>query len=338
MSESVGASVGTASSSTSQSSQSAGQSNSWSSSQSQQSNPNPNAQGYSAQHESKTQNTQSDQAQVDDGTEEIALGSIKGKVSKELAKAIKDFERGARQKFQESAELRKKYEEFSNADLDHFAKLKGLDLDAISEERLAKKYELMQMSPEQRRLHELETREQMRAQQESQIRTQLIDQIKEFTADLPPGIEQATPEQIHHYLGQVKQVYQMTEANLEREFVDAWKETGLPKTPFIGARMAYIAQHGKNDNGEPLQISEAAAKVKDAYVNDLREFVGSMDAQAIHDMLGKAIIQKLRDFDIQRVTGQTASQPIQNQSPGQKPASEKKYLNQLEWRKAMGLS
>lgn len=295
-------------------------------------------QANQGQRVSETQNQVDSQNQAADELEEIALGSTKGRVPKEIAKAIKDFERGVQAKFREAAEQRRKLEEFNNYDIDSFAKFKGLDLDSLAEERLAKKYELMQMSPEQRRLHELETREQMRSQHEAQVRSQLVDQIKEFTPDLPPGIDQASPEQLQHYLGQVKHLYTMTEQQMERDFVDAWKTTGLPKTPFIGARMAFMMKNGKNDNGEPLQIPEAAARVKEAYVNDLRDFMGPMDGKALHDLFGAEVIQKIRDFDVQRVTGQAASQPVQNQSPAPKAASEKKYLNQTEWRKAMGLA
>jgi hypothetical protein len=264
-------------------------------------------------------------------------GQTKELALKEVIK-LQQLEQASHEKMRKAAEIERKAQELMGLDIDRFAQMRGLDLDSLAEERLAKKYELLQMSPEQRRLHELEQREAAREQEVGTQRSQLIEQVRQFTDELPPGIENATPDQIHHYLGQVRQIYQMTEANLEREFVDAWKSTGLPKTPFIGARMAFLAKNGKNENGEPLQISEAAGRVKEAYVNDLREFVSNLDAQAIHDTLGKEIIQKLRDFDVQRVTGQAASQPIQNQSPGGKPASEKKYLNQIEWRKAMGLS
>jgi len=311
---------------------------------SQSSNPNPNAQGGAAQLESQTQEPPKASEPKRLGEQDLdALVTVKinGKTQdlplKEVIK-LQQLEQASQEKMRQAAEIQRKAQELLQLDIDRFAQMKGLDLDSLAEERLAKKYELMQMSPEQRRLHELESKEQERAQMESMQKSELIDEIKQFAPDLPPGIENATREQLQHYLEQVRHVYTQTEQSIEKEFVDAWKDSGLPKHKYFGAMMAFQMMNHQKRSGEALQAAQAAAMVKNEFTNHVREIVSQMDAKAIQDLLGKDVSQKLREFEVQRVTAnQAASTAPQNRPAPQAASGSKKYVNQQEWRRAMGL-
>lgn len=309
-----------------------------------ESNPNPNAQGGSVQQESQTQEPQRTNEPRKLGESDLdALvtvkinGETKDLTLKEVIK-LQQLEQASHEKMRQAAEIQRKAQEFMQLDIDRFAQMKGLDLDSLAEERLAKKYELMQMSPEQRRLHELESRESQRAQMETAQKNEIIDQIKQFSQDLPPGIENASPEQLAHYLNQVKQVYTHTEQSIEKEFVDAWKDSGLPKHKYFGALMAFHMMNHQKRSGEPLQAAQAASIVRNEFSNHVREITSQMDAKAIQDLLGKDVLTKLREFEVQRVTANQATSNAQQNRPAIQAASgQKKQLNQQEWRKAMGL-
>jgi hypothetical protein len=266
--------------------------------------------------------------------EEIALGAIKGKVPKALAKAIKDFERGARTKLSEAAQERKLLQ-LAKTDPDKFFEVTGIDADTFAEQRLARKYELMQMSPEQKRAMELEQELEQYKQQELQSKSGVINDIKSLLgADAPENLEQYAKEDLQAYLQQQQEVVQREQSGLEKEVIEAWKESGLPKHRRFGAMMSYEMLSHQKRTGEPLQASEAAARVKSAWSNDAKEILAQMAPQAIHELLGKDTIQKLRDYDIERVTAKAAPQMNQNKRPGSNPASQesRKPMNEYEWR------
>jgi len=306
-------------------------------------NPNPNAQSRGEGQQGSETQEQSKPSVKKLGDQDMdALVTVKiDGVTQELplreVVKIQQLEKASQAKMQQAAAERRRAEEILKMDIDQFAKLRGLDIDSLAEERLAKKYELMQMTPEQRELMELRQYREGISQQEMAAKNEVIDQIKQFVSDLPQGIENATQEQLHGYLAHVQQQYKSTETALEQELVNAWKESGLPKHKYFGALMAFHMMNHQKVNGEPLQAAQAAAKVKGEFVNHTREILSAMDAKAIHDMLGKELMSKLREYDVQRVTaGHAASNAPK--SPGSQPASApKKYLNQMEWRQAMGL-
>jgi hypothetical protein len=262
-------------------------------------------------------------------TEELPL--------KEVIK-LQQLEKASHEKMRQAAEAQRKAQEIMQMDLEKLLEARGMNPIEWAEEKLAKQFELMQMTPEQRRLHELEGREQMRAQHEMQIKQKMINEIKQYAADLPPGIENATPEQLHAFKEQAKQVYEIAERDLERELVDAWKESGLPEDKYFGHLMALNMKWHQDQTGEPLQAAQAAAKVKQEFGNHVRRVLGKMDPQGIQEFLGKDMISKLREYDVQRVTANQAASSTNQSRPGTQPASQsKKYVNQSEWRKAMGL-
>lgn len=313
-------------------------------------NVNPNAQGLNkpnteAQAASETEKptTPEPRRLGDQDLDALVTVKINGKTQdlplKEVIK-LQQLEQASHEKMRQAAEAQRRANELMQLDIDKFAQLRGLDLDSLAEERLAKKYELMQMTPEQRRLHELEAKESQRQAQQKQVSEKILGEIKALTnGELPQGIDKATPEQLQAYLEQTKQVAQMVEQNIEREFTDAWKETGLPKSKYFGSLMAFHMMNSKNPDGTPLQAAQAASKVKQEFFGNTREIAGQMDAKAIHDWLGKEVIDKLREYDVQRVTAHQAASSMPQRSPAAEAASnqKKQYVNQMEWRKAMGL-
>ena len=256
----------------------------------------------------------------------IVTVKVNGKtIEKPLREAIKlsQLENASYEKMKQAAEKEKTLSQkenqlkqlmdLSKKDFGKFCEVMGLDADQIAEARLARKYEMMNMSPEQKELQELK---QWKAEQE-EIQKQHKEQFEK--------------EQMTHAEKQETQ-------KIEQEIIKAWDETKLPKNKYFGAVMAFQMLNHQKINGQPLPASEAAARVKTDFVNNVKSIMGDMDAKAIHEFLGKDIIAMLRKFDVEQVTGKPTF-TTQN-GPGESLASQapKKTMNEIEWRKAMGIS
>lgn len=242
------------------------------------------------------------------------------------------------EKMKKAAEIEKNYKrllELRKTNFDEFAKTVGMsddEFDSIAEARLAKKFELAQMSPEQRELMQLKQEKQMREQAESQTKGQIFKEIQEVAGNLDIDPTQFSKEQLIGLLEHAKTTAAEAQANFDKEFMEAWKASGLPKHRYFGSQIAYkMLSHQKN-TGNALQLSDAVAKVKNEFVSNLREVFSQMDAQAIQSALGKDLTAKLREFDVQRVTGEQA--PMSQQSRPANAASESapKTMNEYEYR------
>lgn len=271
-------------------------------------------------------------------------GETKKMPLKEVIK-LNQLEQASHEKMRRAAQMEKEIREAIaqlKSNPDALAEL-GVDVDSWAEERLARKYQLAQMSPEQRELHEARQQLERYQQAEMSSKKEVIQGIKEMLgADAPEGLEQYPVEQLQQYLDHQRMIYTQAEQQLNQQVAQAWRETGLPEDPYFGARMAHEMLRHQKTKGEALKPQDAAAKVKAGFSRNVREMLGKMDAPAIHELLGKEIVEKLRTFDVERVTGKPASKPQDlMQRPGDMPASrvnQPKVLNEVEWRKVMGLS
>lgn len=267
---------------------------------------------------------------------------------KEL-KRLTSLEQASQKRMQEAQRLRteaQRERELFKADPEAWAKASGVDLDAFSEERLARKYEIAQMSPEQRRIMDLEAQVDQTRKLDLQSKQSLIADIKELTGeDITPEQAQGIPkERLVQYLQEKQNEYRTYQGNLENEVLTAWKETALPADPMFGQWVAAallndqkLINAGKKD-GPPLQAKEAAAKVKAKLTNSVRSMFQQMDAPAIQEFLGKELCNKLREYDVQRVTDSAPNGF--DKGPGSQPVSKepKKAMNETEWRAYMGIA
>lgn len=279
---------------------------------------------------------------------------------RDLAKSY-GLDKTANQRMQEAAQIKRQQHQdrqLMQTDFNKWCEVNGVDKKAflksnlerqvdIAEEVLAAQYERSQMDPHQREA--LELKEQLKSIQDREMNQKrpLIDEIKKLVpADrLPRGLENATIEQLKEYHGARQQEFQQGLDNLSTELLEAWQKVGLPKEKDFGAWMAQTmldhqrqARAHYEKTGEqiqPLLPEQAAAKVKSRFLKSTQSLLSQMDAPAIHEVLGEAIIQKLRDHDTRLASQGTGPKfGEQNNSPGLPPASEpKKQLNQTEWRR-----
>jgi hypothetical protein len=282
-------------------------------------------------------NTQATPNPADNDFEEIKLGSISGKVPKKLAEAVKAMERGFQTKAQKAAQLEKLIELAQNNPKEFYSK-NGKDPYSLAEELLAEKYEMMTMTPEQRKIAELEQWKSNQEKIDRQSKSEIVDQLKEFYPEMKDEEFYSHPreklvEALTFKRAQEEQVHQ----NLQKEIIDAWKESGLPKHKYFAALMSFTMLNHQRATKTPLQASQAAARVKQDFMNSSREIADQMDAKAILEWLGDSNIKKVREHLVEQVTGKPISPTNQNNGPAN-AASPKKQLNEFEWRKAMGLT
>lgn len=287
------------------------------------------SEGSAGANEKKTQN----QSQTEEFAE-IKLGSVQGKVPKQIAEAIKNYEKGFHTKAQQAAQL-EKLVELGKKDPKNFFKQTGLDIYEFAESVLAEKFEEMQMTPEQKKLRELEQWKQEKENSEMSSKREVLEALKEF-GPLPEGAEKASKDQLEAYLQRQKETYQKEWSTLDQQIGEAFKSSGIPADKYVIAKVAFEMSSALK-RGKNLTAQEAVEKVKGEFFGGVKNLFGQMEVKNIHDLLGGEFLDKLRKYDLDSVTAQ-AAQKIGQQSFGQvnKTSSQdnsKKYLTESEWRK-----
>ena len=314
--------------------------------------PSPGSQAPGPQGSAQTVATQPTKAELKDLAEDnmdaLVTMKVNGQVKKmSVREALKQAElgEGAQLKMQQAAQVRKNAERLFNlakTDPDKFFAETGIDPDEYAEKRLLSKYERLAMTPEQKK--NLETQEKLSKfeAREQGERNQIISQIKGMADNLPEGylkaLEGATPEQLKGELQAANARYQQQVQEIQTQFVDAWKETGLPKHTMFGSQMASLlhasqVQKNAGQREQALSPKEAAAIVKQNFVNSVPEILGQMTPEEVIQLLGPEW-QRLREFDVKRITDKAPTFENSSNGPGaKKPASKKsdKTVNEQGW-------
>lgn len=270
--------------------------------------------------------------------------------------ALKGYglDKTANQRMQEAAQLRKQTAqlmELAKTDLRQFCEVTGQDFDQvlrqslaqrkeIAEEILAAEYERSQMSPEQ--LEALQYKEQLEQYKTREMaqKQPLIDEIKQLLPEslIPKGLENATIEQLQQFAQVKRQEFQQGIDNLSNELLSAWEQSGLPRQKEFGQWMAQVMSDYQKRTGQSLQPADAAARVKARFLDSTRGLLSQMDAKAIQETLGEEIVEKLRKYDVERVSNSSPQLNTNNDQAVPAVNEPKKTMNQFEFRKWAGLT
>lgn len=258
--------------------------------------------------ETQDQTVDQNQPSPEDDFEEVKLGSVSGRVPKALAKTIKNLERGFYQKAQTAAELSRKQSEFEQSFKSNpkaVLKQFGIDPDEFAEATLAEKLEMLEMSPEQKRLREIEAENKRYKEQEEQRQ-------KKEQSD--------------------REMKEESEArsSLDKQIAEAWKESGLPNDTFYVKQIAALMRDSVKMTQarklpRPLTPKESALIVKERFEASLPRIVSQMDPEGILKLIGgKGTFDKLREWDLKRVTQGAAPTANSITRPDRKSASPEK--------------
>lgn len=268
------------------------------------------------------------EVKIDGNVQEISL--------KEAIK-LSQLERASRQKISEAQKSQQeamRLMQLAKSDPERYMKeVMGVDPKAWAEERLAKEYELQQMSPEARRAMELEQEVNRFKTQDQKSKEPLLNELKNYMTEIPEGAENATREEIERFVQHKRAEFQAGQQALEQELIQAWEQGGLPKEKDFGVWMAQEMIAHKKRTRQDLAPAEAAGKVKARFVKSTKSILGKMDAQAIQDLLGNEIIEKLRAHDVERVSKpQTPPWASVGEQTSPQQGTAKKYMNEIEYR------
>lgn len=209
----------------------------------------------------------------DDHVVEIVVDGEKRAMTVGELKKVKQLEAASNKRFQEASEKEKRLMSFLESKRERPEELLatlGVDPDEWAERRLERMVKLAQMDPEQRAF---------------------LEQKERFEED--QKVWQAEAEQrVRH--------------EIDRGITDAFKETGLPKTPFLVARLAAIVRQSnemaiKDPRQKPISFQDAAVMVKEWYREGIRQTLTQLPPEALSEYLGDEFLTKLRQHQLSQV-------------------------------------
>lgn len=222
-------------------------------------------------------------------------------------------------RFEEAARMRKEAEQLKEGlaavlrsenpeeTAEFLSKAFGVDFRKMAEDYLLAKMEEEEtekkLTPEQKRIRELE-REHARRQQEDQQRQQTEAQQKH------------EEETLRYYEEYTKGV------------TNELKRLNLPMTTTMvkragDAMAAHLAVLGPN---EDIDMAEAVESARDGFRSEFQEYLSAMDGKALLEEIGTDLLQKIRKADVAAVRSANPAQTPRNpqpERPGQTPRGDR---------------
>lgn len=223
--------------------------------------------------------------------------------------------------FQQSSQQRKQAEEFISKMKDRdglvevLGKL-GYDPRQLAEDFLYDTLKLETMSPEQKRIAELEQWKRIKEKEEKEKAAQSDAQKNKEAVD------------------RIAKGYQ-------EKIISALESSGLPKTPSTVWRMARQMEiHVKQ--GVDLEPGEVVDLVRAEIIKEHQELYPSLEGEALMRILGDDIGNKIRKYDLAKIKtphdgGKSPKEPVKNMFRPKKTTyiSEKDFESHLEKMKAL---
>lgn len=176
------------------------------------------------------------------------------------------------------------------------------------EELLYEELEAEKLSPEQRRIKELEAK--LQAEEDAKRAAKESEEAKAF---------EALQKQAHE--------------DISNTIVTTLNKTGLPKTPYTVKRMAEYLK-ALTDNGvdfKSIDLDGVGRHVRDQYLRDFQEFTAQMkEADQILNFFPKEMLDRIRKADLARLKGrQKPAEPIK-QPEKTRETTKKRFLTEKE--------
>lgn len=205
--------------------------------------------------------------------------------------------KAANQRFEEASRMRKEAQDMVNLiKTNPMAVLNdpriGVNFRELAEQYLAEQLKQEMMTPEQKRVAEMEKQMKTYKDRDEQERTQ-AEQIQ-------------YQKMVEHYAKEY-----------ETKITSALAENGIPKTPFSAKRMAYWIEKSEQ-NGMDVSPKDLARLVKEDFEAEFKAMYDSADEDQLLALLGKNA-DKIRKADLKRLKNPTA--PVQQAPKAVKSSS-----------------
>ncbi len=268
--------------------------------------------GVGAADQSKDQETPPP-AQDDDPELELAKDfKMKRSEAASRLQKLKELERGAHDKFEQAANLRKT----TNTQLENLAaalendpaqvfKHFGKDFEAVLQREVARRVADAGMTPEQKA-----------AQAEKQELAKLRAEQKQW--------EEQKQQQ------EMAQQQSQWEQRISDAFTPVIESAGLPKDWSTVARMARYSEWYL-ERGEEPPLQHIAARVKQDFLDEQMSILGQATPEQIEALVPQAIRDKWRQSELKKL--QAANKQAPQRHEGQAAPNGRKMITQAEWNK-----
>lgn len=174
----------------------------------------------------------------------------------------------------------------------------GLDPNKVAEDWIYEQIEAEKMSPEQKRIRELEAEKKERELQ-------------------------AKKEQDERYQAEVQRRGQAYAAQFKEQFGSAIKEEGLSEDPATIYRMAELMKLNLDNYGIELTPRDAAKIWKQELMDVVKATIAPLTAEQVIAVFGDELVTKLRKYAVAQATHKAkpkapASAPMPRQQSGKK--------------------
>jgi len=188
---------------------------------------------------------------------------------------------------------------------------------------------LQRLGPKGRDIAEKFLLEQIKDEMMSPEEKEILE-LREFKKKHTEELEKK--KQMEEMTAREKQEYQIAQ-DFQTTIISALEKTGLPKSPELVKRTAYLLKRNL-DLGLDLNAEQLAAEVKLETIGYLKSIIGDSDGEALINMFGKDIAKKIRTHDIKGLQ-EKQSQVFQRQPKATNSQVERKDSRPMsldEWK------
>lgn len=225
--------------------------------------------------------------------------------------------KAAQKRFQEAAQMNKRAEEFikllkqdpkkvlSHPDI-------GVDLKEFAVNYLTELQAEESLTPEQKRQRELEQR---------------LAQFEE---------EKARREQEEHQRQIEEQAAKYAE-DYQKQFTEVLSTSGLPKTEYTVARLAYYMQQAIQAGYDEITPKDVVGLVKSDYLNDIKSMFSASNEDILLDLLGDELTNKTVKAHMKRMKGKGSIErnPKVVDRQNKEDNVKRKKMSRDEWKKML---
>lgn len=187
---------------------------------------------------------------------------------------------------------------------------------------------LQRLGPKGREIAEKFLLEQIKGEMLSPEEKEMLE-LREFKKKHTEELEKK--KQLEEMTAREKQEYQIAQ-DFQTTIIGALQKTGLPKSPELVKRTAYILK--KNlELGLDLTADQLAAEVKMETLGYLKSIVGDADGESLLNLLGTDMAKKIRMYDVQKLKEKQGEIfQRQNTKSVSKPREETRPMSVDEWK------
>jgi len=239
----------------------------------------------------------------------------------ELLRQMAQKGEGADSKFQEAAQMRKQMEALANLlqeDPMEAMRRIGHDPEELAQKYVEQRLEDMKLSPEQKRIKELETK--LKAEEDAKE-----ELARERAAAERMRIEEQYAEQV------------------DMDISTALEASKLPRSPYVVDRIINTMAAAIDQGYEDITVAEVVPYVEQKMIKELQDMYAAMPEDTVEELLGKGTLDRMRKKRINTVKkAKNTAKEIKNTGQSEvrkaeaKDKKEAKPLNSKDFFKNLG--